>query len=134
MDAFIYQYIFGSLVFFAGLYFAYRQGYVGFSGAPLKNLLVLCGGVVFFAALQGWLQYGEMDVAPKKTFQGTFERKKMLGTNLDYIIMVLYFLAILAIGTWFGRRQKSVKDFFWGSEVFLVAHCLFPSRNRRWVI
>ncbi|MEE2903382.1 MAG: sodium:solute symporter family protein [Myxococcota bacterium] len=118
MDAFIYQYIFGSLVFLAGLYFAYRQGYVGFSGAPLKNLLVLCGGVVFFAALQGWLQYGEMDVAPKKTFQGTFERKKMLGTNLDYVIMVLYFLAILGIGTWFGRKQKSVKDFFFGGQRF----------------
>jgi solute:Na+ symporter, SSS family len=118
MDAFIYQYIFGSLVFGVGLYFAYKQGYVGFSGPPAKNLLILCGGLFFFFALQGWLQYGDMDVAPKGTFTGTFTRKKVLGTKLDYVIMVLYFLAILAIGTWFGRRQKSVKDFFFGGQRF----------------
>ena len=118
MDAFIYQYIFGSLVFGIGLYFAYKQGYVGFSGEPARNLIILCGGLFFFAALQGWLQYGDMDVAPKGTFQGEFTRKEVLGTQLDYVIMVLYFLAILAIGTWFGRKQRSVKDFFFGGQRF----------------
>ena len=118
MDAFIYQYIFGTLIFGIGIYFAYKQGYVGFSGAPVRNLLILVGGLLFFAALQGWLQYGDMDVAPKVEFKGEFERKKVLGTPLDYAIMVVYFLAILAIGTWFGRRQKSVKDFFFGGQRF----------------
>ena len=118
MDAFIYQYICGTLVFGAGLYFGYKQGYLGFSGRPARNLIVLCSGLFAFAILQGWLQYGDMDVAPKGQFTGQFERKKILGTNLDYVIMVLYFLAILAIGTWFGRRQKSVKDFFFGGQRF----------------
>jgi SSS family solute:Na+ symporter len=118
MDAFIYQYIFGSVIFGAGLYFAYKQGYVGFSGAPARNLSVLCGGFLAFAVLQGWLQYGDMEVSPKVEFTGTFQRKKVLGTKIDYVIMVLYFLVILAIGTWFGRRQKSVKDFFFGGQRF----------------
>ena len=32
--------------------------------------------------------------------------------------MVVYFLAMLAIGTWFGRHNKSTKDFFFGGQRF----------------
>ena len=42
----------------------------------------------------------------------------MLGTGLDYGVMIAYFVAILAIGTWFGRKQKSTKDFFFAGQRF----------------
>ena len=118
MDAYVYQYTLGSVVFAIGLYFAYRQGYVGFSGRPLRSLLTLVGGLLAFAALQGYLQYAPMTTRPPGTFEGEFVRKKILGTPLDYGIMVVYFLAILGIGTYFGRRQKNVKDFFFGGQRF----------------
>ncbi|MEC7983966.1 MAG: sodium:solute symporter family protein [Myxococcota bacterium] len=41
-----------------------------------------------------------------------------MGTNLDYGIMIAYFLAMLGIGTWFGRGQSSTKDFFFGGQRF----------------
>ena len=44
-------------------------------------------------------------------------RQKM-GTNLDYGIMIGYFLAMLGIGTWFGRGQTTTKDFFFGGQRF----------------
>src|SRR5690606_20306914 len=40
------------------------------------------------------------------------------GTPLDYAIMIGYFAIILGIGTWFGRRQKTTKDFFFGGQRF----------------
>jgi SSS family solute:Na+ symporter len=118
MDAFVYQYLLGTLIFCAGLYYGWRQGYVGFSGRPLVHLLISLAGLFVFAAFQAWLQYGEMETLPAGTYSGHFERKKVLGTPLDYVIMVGYFVAILAVGTWFGRRQKSVKDFFFGGQRF----------------
>lgn len=118
MDGFIYQYTVGGVVFGAGLYFAARQGYIGLSGRRLVNLLILLVGLMFFMALQGYLQYAPMETAPEVPYKGGFERKAILGQPIDYGIIVLYFLAILAIGTYFGRNLKTTKDFFFGGQRF----------------
>ncbi len=118
MPPYIYQYMIGGTVFLVGLVYAARQGYVGFSGRKLLNLGVLVGGLLFFAAIQGYLQYAPMDSTPALPYQGGHERAETLGTALDYGIVVSYFLVILAIGTWFGRNQRTSKDFFFGGQRF----------------
>jgi SSS family solute:Na+ symporter len=40
------------------------------------------------------------------------------ATTLDFVIIVMYFLGILAFGTWFGRFSSSTKDFFFGGQRF----------------
>ncbi len=52
------------------------------------------------------------------------------GEPIDYVIMIGYFLVILAVGTWFGRRQKTTKDFFFGGQRFswwLIAFSLIAT-------
>ena len=44
MDPFIYQYAVGGVIFAIGLVYAARQGYIGFRGARLRNLVILIGG------------------------------------------------------------------------------------------
>ena len=118
MDAYIYQYLLGGLVFAVGLVYAWRQGYVSFAGHGLRNLAILCGGLAILMAIQGYLQYGTMETLPKGPPGPPLPDKEMLGTPLDYGVIGLYFLGILAIGTWFGRQQKTAKDFFFGGQRF----------------
>jgi hypothetical protein len=59
-----------------------------------------------------------MNTADQVAYSGGVQRKQTLGTSLDYGIVVAYFGAILAIGTWFGRRQKTSRDFFFGGQRF----------------
>lgn len=118
MSPYVYQYTIGGLVFLAGLFYAARQGYVGFTGRKLLNLIILVGGLGAFAGVQGYLQYAPMDSAPAASYNGGYERSDKLGTSLDYGIVVAYFLVILLIGTWFGRNQRTSKDFFFGGQRF----------------
>ena len=118
MDPYVYQYVIGGTVFAAGLIYAARQGFVGFTGRRLLNLVIMVGGLALFAGVQAYLQYGRMDVAEPKPYQGGYEEQSTLGTPLDYGIVVAYFLMILAIGTWFGRRQRTTRDFFFGGQRF----------------
>jgi SSS family solute:Na+ symporter len=115
---FFYQYTVGLIVFGFGLFFAWRQGYVGLSGKPLKTLIWVIGGLVFFAALQAYLQFAPMTEAEAIPFNGDWTRKKSIGTPLDYGIMGGYFVAMLVIGTWFGKGNKTTKDFFFGGQRF----------------
>ena len=56
MDSYLYQYLVGGAVFAAGVAVAWRTGQIGWSnGAPRRRLLVLLGGLAFFALLQGAL-------------------------------------------------------------------------------
>jgi len=41
-----------------------------------------------------------------------------IGQPVDYGIMVLYLVMILIIGTYFSRRQKTTRDFFFGGQRF----------------
>jgi len=118
MDAYIYKYMVGTVAFLIGIIYAAKQGYVGLSGRKAVNLAILILGLAFFMGIQGYLQYAPMETAEEVPYQGGAERKEVLGTKLDYAIMIAYFLAILAIGTYFGRRQKTVKDFFFGGQRF----------------
>lgn len=123
VDPFLYVYGIGGVIFAVGLTYAWRHGWVGTSGAPLRNLLTCLGVLGFFAALQAYLQYAPMDVAPSQPYRGgathVLERGKGLrGHPIDYAIVVGYFVAIVAIGTWFGRKQKTTQDFFFGGRRF----------------
>ncbi len=118
MDPFVYQYLIGGAVFSVGVGFAWRQGYVGTSGSGLRNLLVLLAGLFLVATLQAYLQYAPMTEAPEVVYSGEPYVRTQLGTGLDYGIMIAYFAAMLAIGTWFGRNNTSTKDFFFGGQRF----------------
>lgn len=132
-DPYVYQYTVGGIVFLIGVAYAFKQGYVGFSpGRPLRNLILLFGGLAVMMILQGYLQYGEMSTAEPVAFDGDPEAVDghRLGTGLDYGIMAAYFIAILVIGTFFGRGQKDTKDFFFGGQRFswwLIAFSLIAS-------
>ncbi len=116
MDPFLYQYAIGGSVFLMGMLYAWRQGYVGFSGAALRNLLISVGGLGFLLILQGYMQYAPMTTAKAVAYKGT--KVPPLGHSLTYLIMVGYFVIILVIGTFFGKNQKSTKDFFFGGQRF----------------
>ncbi|MCZ6597613.1 MAG: sodium/solute symporter [Planctomycetota bacterium] len=123
LDGFSYQYGVGSVVFLAGLVYAARQGYVGLSGAGLRNLLLLLGGLIVFMTLQGYLQYAPMRTAAAVSFEGDpvlaeGERPDVIGAPIDYAVMGLYLAVILVVGISFGRRQRTTKDFFFGGQRF----------------
>ena len=118
MDPYLYQYGVGLIFFLFGLTVAFRHGYVGFSGRGAVNLALVCGVLWVFLLGQGYLQYAPMTEAEAVPYRGGGERQGHLGTPLDYGIMVGYFLAILGVGTWFSRRQRTLKDFFFGGQRF----------------
>jgi SSS family solute:Na+ symporter len=118
MDGYLYQYLLGLPVFAAGLWVGFRNGLLGLRGRPLARLMLVLGLLALFALGQGWLQYADMPEAEPVAHRGDFARPEVLGTKLDYAIMVGYFLAILAIGTWFGRRQRTLDDFFFAGRRF----------------
>jgi SSS family solute:Na+ symporter len=133
MDGFLYQYLVGSLVFAAGLAFAWRQGFVGLRGKGLRNLVLMLGGLAAFATVQGYLQYAPMTEAPAvDTLSGAPARHPdaTLGKPVDFAVMGLYLAAILAVGVGFGRRQRTLRDFFFGGQRFawwLIAMSLMAS-------
>ncbi len=123
MDPLVYSYTLGGIVFAVGLFFAAKQGYLGFSGRPLLHLIACVVVVGTFLLIQGYLQYAPMTVAAPQPYNGGAEHVlkrdgSVRGTPLDYGIMIGYFVIILVIGTWFGRRQKTTRDFFLGGQRF----------------
>lgn len=123
MDPYPYVYGIGGVVFVVGLVHAWRTGWVGASGLGLRNLLLCLGVVAFFALLQGYLQYAPMTAAAPTPYRGGAEHVLDRGSGLrghpiDYGIVIAYFVAILAVGTWFGRKQKTTQDFFFGGRRF----------------
>jgi solute:Na+ symporter, SSS family len=135
MDAYFYSYIVGGGFYIIGMYYAVKHDYVGFTGRKLRNLLISLGVLMFYAILQGYLQYGSMGVAPAVEYTGGAESVledvgNVRGTALDYGIVVAYFCLILFNGIYFGRRQKTTKDFFFGGQRFawwLIAFSLIAT-------
>ncbi len=41
-----------------------------------------------------------------------------IGTSTDWIIMVVYFIVIMLFGSYFGKYNRSTKDFFFGGRRF----------------
>lgn len=128
LDTLGYQYLVGTLVFGAGLVLAWRQGYVGVHGRGRGSLVVLVGGLLGFAMLQSYLQYGEMSEAPPgPAYTGPPPAAAGDVTGLDYVVIAVYFAAILALGIWAGRRQRTLDDYFFAGRRFawwLVAFSL----------
>ena len=108
MDPFIYQYSIGGFIFLVGS-LRLSPGYIGTQGAG-RNLIVLTLGLAFFAGLQGYLEYSPKETLPPKPYDGGGPQPTdTMGTPLDYGIMIGYFVIILVIGTWFGRKQQTTK-------------------------
>lgn len=123
MSAFVYSYVVGGVFFAVGLGYAAKHGYVGLRGRGLRNLVLSLGVLLFYLALQGYLQYASMQEAPERPYTGGAEGVlrdvgHIRGTPLDYGIVALYFSLILLNGLYFGRRQKTTKDFFFGGQRF----------------
>lgn len=134
MDAYIYSYVVGGAIFSIGLFYGYKNGYIGLSGRKLRNLLLALSTISFFALLQGYLQYAPMEVTPPQAYTGgadeVLSQGRIRGTALDYGIVAVYFVLILVIGIWFGRKQKTTKDFFFGGQRFawwLIAFSLIAT-------
>ncbi len=53
---------------------------------------------------------------------------QQLGTTTDYVVIVMYFLAIMLFGSYFGRFTTTTKDFFFGGQRFswwlIAASCV----------
>ena len=47
-----------------------------------------------------------------------FEKFHNIGTQTDWIVMVVYFMVIMLFGSYFGRYNRSTKDFFFGGRRF----------------
>lgn len=41
-----------------------------------------------------------------------------IGTSTDWVVMVVYFIAVMLFGSYFGRYTKSTSDFFFGGRRF----------------
>src|SRR5262245_36663934 len=102
MQSLVYQYAVGGAVFAAGLWFAWRQGYVGGSGRGLSRLSILRLGLVGLFALQASLELAPMTEAPARPFDGTSTPPTVLGKPIDWIVMAAYFSVILYVGTVFS--------------------------------
>jgi SSS family solute:Na+ symporter len=46
------------------------------------------------------------------------EKFHNIGTSTDWIVMIVYFIAIMLFGSYFGRYNRSTKDFFFGGRRF----------------
>lgn len=119
VDPFLFQYGIGGFVFLVGLLYAWRQGYFAWTGQGLRHFSIVVGGFVAIGVVQALLQYAPMTTATPIAYTGPpLETGRVLGTPIDYAIMVGYFLAMLFIGTFFGRGQSTTKDFFFGGQRF----------------
>ncbi len=118
MNGFFYQYGVGVVVFAVGLFFGFRHGYLGFHGSGARRLALVFAPLLLVGALQAYLQFAPMEEAPATLSSAAVEREGVIGTPLDYGIMVGYFLLILAVGSWYGRRQSTLNDFFFAGQRF----------------
>ncbi|MHC5114827.1 MAG: sodium:solute symporter family protein [Planctomycetota bacterium] len=121
MDPFLYQYGIGGVIFVIGLWYAARQGYVGRSGRGLRNLLLLVGGFLAFMIVQGYLQYAPMSELPAAAPAApdpARATRETIGQPIDYAVMVGYVAVILFVGMWFGRKNRTTSDFFFGGQRF----------------
>ncbi len=46
------------------------------------------------------------------------ERFHSIGTSTDWIVMIVYFIAIMLFGSYFGKYNRNTQDFFFGGRRF----------------
>lgn len=135
MISFAYSYAVGGLIFLAGLIIAYRAGYINRSPKGLRNLCLCLLVAGFFMSLQAALQFAPMGSLPAQPYspptgETLDSQASTRGQPLDYVIMIGYFIAILAVGTWYSRKQNTTSDFFFGGRQFsgwLIAFSLIAT-------
>ncbi len=113
----MYQYTVGGVVFAGGVVCCAKYGYISLRGRGLLRLILLIVGLALFAGIQGYLQYAPMHTA-LPGHAGARPVPTVSAAAIDYVIMAAYFVGILAVGTWFGRRQRTLNDFFFGGQRF----------------
>ena len=127
MDPFVYNFIFGGVVFIFGIVLAWRQGSIGLSSSGIRNLSLVSAVFLFYFLLQGFLQYEAplMDSAKPAEYVPTPKSQAAVdpeqgyrGSTIDYAIMIGYFAVIVLLGMFFGRKMKSTEDFFFGGRKF----------------
>ena len=127
MDPFIYNFVCGGAVFVFGLVLAWRQGSLGLSGKGRRNLCLALGVFSFYFILQAFLQYKApgMPAAEPAAYRPTPASEAAVdpeqsyrGAPVDYAIMIGYFVIIVVMGAYFGRKMKSTEDFFFGGRKF----------------
>lgn len=135
MASFLYSCIVGGMIFAVGLGYTWRSGHINRSARGIYNLAICLFVALFFVAIQGYLQFAPMETAAARPFTGDADSiaknaGQARGQPIDYAIMVVYFVAILFVGTWFSRKQKTTSDFFFGGRRFswwLIAFSLIAS-------
>ena len=60
---YFYSYLVGGLIFCFGLFIGWRQGYLNFTARGIRNLSVCLFVLLFFAGVQGYLQFAPMSEA-----------------------------------------------------------------------
>lgn len=110
---YLYVYGIGSIVFFAGLFVAWRAGAID----NKRIVWVLLGGLGFYATLHAVMQTaGSPGPLPETgKLRGT---TGFIGTWIDAAVVVGYFVTIIAVGSYFARFTRSTSDFFFGGRRF----------------
>lgn len=110
---YLYVYGIGGLVFFGGLFIAWRAG----SLTDKRVLWMLLGGFAFYALLHGFFQSvgapGQLPATGKERGVTGF-----IGTWMDAAVVVVYFVGIIGVGSFFARYTRSTTDFFFGGRRF----------------
>lgn len=111
---YFYVYGIGGLVFFGGLFIAWKKGALT---NPKKILPLLLGGFAFYLLLHGILQAaGAVGAFPETgTARGA---EDMLGGPADIAVVLIYFAAIVGGGAYFARYTKTSSDYFFGGRRF----------------
>ena len=55
-----------------------------------------------------------------------------VGTGLDRIVILVYFVLVMGFGAYFGKYAKTTSDYFFGGKVFMVVNNYFNRCNRYW--
>jgi SSS family solute:Na+ symporter len=111
---YFYVYGIGGLVFFSGLFIAWRKGALTH---PKQMLPLLLGGFAYYLLLHGVLQAGgAVGAFPEiGTARGA---EGMVGTPADIAVVLIYFAAIVGAGAYFSKFTKTSSDYFFGGRRF----------------
>ena len=80
-------------------------------------LWVLLGGLVFYAGLHGFFQ-GVGEPGPLPAMGKERGATGFIGTWLDAAVVIVYFVGIISLGSYFARYTRSTTDFFFGGRRF----------------
>lgn len=110
---YFYVYGLGGLVFLVGLFIAWRAGALTSKRLAATLILGLIGYASLHAVLQAVGSPGEMPVTGKERGTSGF-----VGTWIDAVVVAVYFVIVIGVGSYFARFTRSSTDFFFGGRRF----------------